>query len=95
LKDKKFVEEIIIAITSLKGLIIASLMDDDVIQALKLMEEYGFDYEDSLHLSVALRIGAEEVISNDEDFDKGSLRRIFDMSGLHEELFIFQLFIKK
>ena len=77
LRDEKFVEEVITAITSLRGLIIESLTSGDVFQALRLMKEYGFDYEDSLHLAVALRVGAKEIVSNDEDFDKSPLRRIF------------------
>ena len=77
LRDEKFVEEVITAITSLRGLVVEPLTGDDVIQALRLMEKYGFDYEDSLHLAVAVRIGAKEIISNDEDFDKSPLRRIF------------------
>lgn len=32
------------------------------------MERYDIDYEDSVHLAVALRKGAETIISNDEDF---------------------------
>jgi len=77
LRDEKFVEEVITAITSLRGLVVEPLTGDDVIQALRLMEKYGFDYEDSLHLAVAVRIGAKEIVSNDEDFDKSPLRRIF------------------
>jgi len=41
------------------------------------MEEYGIDYEDALHLTVALRKGAKEITSNDEDFDKTPLTRTF------------------
>jgi len=77
LRDEKFVEEVITAIMSLRGLIIESLTSGDVFQALRLMKEYSFDYEDSLHLAVALRVGAKEIVSNDEDFDKSPLRRIF------------------
>ena len=39
------------------------------------MEECDLDYEDSLHLSVARRVGAKETVSNDRDFDKTSLKR--------------------
>jgi len=34
------------------------------------MQKYGLDYEDSPHLSSAIRTGAKEIISNDKDFDK-------------------------
>ena len=77
LRDDKFVEEIIDAITSLKGLAIEPLMDEDIIWAFDLMKKYGLDYEDSLHLSVALRTGAKEIISNDEDFDRTPVKRLF------------------
>ena len=77
LRDKGFVEEVITAIMSLRGLIIEPLTSGDVSQAFRLMKEYGFDYEDSLHLAVALRVGAKEIVSNDEDFDGSPLRRIF------------------
>ena len=77
LKDKAFVERVISSLTVLKGLSLEPLKLEDFIQASELMEEYNIDYEDSLHLSVALRIGAKEVISNDKDFDKTPLKRIF------------------
>ena len=48
---------------------------EDFIRALDLMEEYSLDYEDSLHLSVAVRTEAKEIISNDRDFDKTPLKR--------------------
>ncbi|MCC6024602.1 MAG: PIN domain-containing protein [Thaumarchaeota archaeon] len=41
------------------------------------MKEYGLDYEDALHLAVALRNKAEEIISNDQDFDRTPLKRRF------------------
>jgi len=41
------------------------------------MEEYNLDYEDSLHLTTALRTDAKEIISNDKDFDKTPLKRSF------------------
>jgi len=41
------------------------------------MKEYDIDYEDSIHLTVALRKGAKEIVSNDKDFDGTQLRRIF------------------
>ena len=77
LRDDKFAGKIIDAITSLKGLAIEPLMDEDVTRALDLMKEYRLDYEDSLHLSVALRTGAKEIISNDEDFDRTPVKRLF------------------
>ena len=77
LKDKRLVEDIINAMTHLKGLLIDSLTPEDLIQAVELMKEYGIDYEDSIHLTVALRKGAKEIVSNDKDFDSTRLRRNF------------------
>ena len=62
-------------VTNLKGLVIEPLRPEDFTRALDLMEEYSLDYEDSLHLSVAVRAEAKEIISNDKDFDKTPLKR--------------------
>jgi predicted nucleic acid-binding protein len=40
-----------------------------------LMNECKLDYEDSLHLAVAIRSGAKEIISNDKDFDSTQIKR--------------------
>ena len=75
LKDKTLIEEVVNPIMNLKGLVIEPLRPEDYTQALDLMEEYSLDYEDSLHLSVAKRKGAKEIVSNDKDFDKTPLKR--------------------
>ena len=59
------------------GLVIEPLTPEDLIHAFKLMKEYDIDYEDSLHFTTALRTGAKEIVSNDQDFDKTPLRRQF------------------
>lgn len=41
------------------------------------MGEYELDYEDSLHLASAMRMGATEIISNDRDFDRTPFKRVF------------------
>ena len=41
------------------------------------MNDYKLDYEDSIHLAVAIRTGAQEIISNDKDFKTVSIKRIF------------------
>jgi predicted nucleic acid-binding protein len=33
------------------------------------MKEYDLDYEDAIHLAVAIRTCAQEILSNDKDFD--------------------------
>lgn len=77
LSDFSLVEGVIDSITSLKGLTIEALGPQDLTEAVTLMKEYGLDYEDSLHLTIALRKDVEEIISNDEDFDKTPLKRTF------------------
>ena len=77
LKDREFLESIINPITSLPGLEIAALREKDLTQALELMEAYSLDYEDALHLAVALREKATTIVSNDKDFDKTPLKRTF------------------
>lgn len=41
------------------------------------MKKYDLDYEDSLHFAAALKTSVKEIVSNDEDFDKTPLKRIF------------------
>lgn len=82
LKNKKFVEEVLNSIMSLPGLIITPLTIEDFTQAIKLMKEYDLDYEDSLHLAIAIRNKVKEIISNDEDFDKTPLKRVFNLEKL-------------
>ena len=77
LRDSSLVEGVINPITSLKGLVIDPLKPEDLTQAVALMKEYDLDYEDSLHLTAALRRSIKEIISDDRDFDKTPLRRTF------------------
>ncbi len=77
LKDKAFTENIIKAIIGIKGLIIEPLKPEDYAVALDLMGECRLDYEDSLHLAVAIRMGISEVISNDQHFNRTPLKRVF------------------
>ena len=75
LKDEIFVQQVINPITSIKGLVIESLRSEDFKKASDLMNECKLDYEDSLHLAVAIRTGAQEIISNDKDFDTTQIKR--------------------
>ncbi|MEM3502488.1 MAG: type II toxin-antitoxin system VapC family toxin [Candidatus Bathyarchaeia archaeon] len=77
LKDSTFIERLIDSIMSLKGLMIEPLRLEDLTRGVNLMREYRLDYEDSLHLATALRKNVKEIISNDKDFDKINLSRIF------------------
>lgn len=69
LRDRGFVGVVLRSITGLPGLLVVPFSLDDAVEALELMGRYGLDYEDALHLAVALRVGAEKIISNDGDFD--------------------------
>jgi predicted nucleic acid-binding protein len=75
LKDKAFTEEVITSITNIKGLTIEPLKPEDFTKAVELMENYKLDYEDSIHLAVATRTGAQEILSNDKDFDQAPIKR--------------------
>ena len=74
LKDKNFVQQVINPITSIKRLTIESLKSEDFKKGVDLMNEYKLDYEDSLHLAVAIRTGAQEIISNDKDFEATQIK---------------------
>src|SRR3990170_2010410 len=64
--------ETLVIIAGLTG---KSLKDKDFTKAVDLMKEYNLDYEDSIHLAVALRTGVQEIISNDKDFDVAPIKR--------------------
>lgn len=76
LKDKTFVEEVIHSLTHIKGLTIEPLRPEDFTKAVDLMNDYKIDCEDALHLTVATRTGAREIVSNDKDFDASPIKRI-------------------
>ena len=75
LKDKTFVEAVTTSLTRMKGLTIEPLKLEDFTGAMELMGNYKIDYEDALHLAVATRIGAHEIISNDKDFSTTHIKR--------------------
>ena len=75
LKDQDFVQQVINPMNSIKGLVIEPLKSEDFKKAAHLMNEFKLDYEDSLHLAVAIRTGAQEIISNDKDFDPAQIKR--------------------
>lgn len=77
LRNRDFVETIVEAVTGLHGLSLEPLTPGDMARAVELMNIYGLDYEDALHLAIALRAGAPYIISNDRDFDRTPLKRIF------------------
>lgn len=79
LKDKTLISEIVKAITGIKGLVIEPLKPEDFAIAIDLMNDYSLNYEDSVHLAVALRTGAKEIISNDKDFGSSPIKGVFKL----------------
>ncbi len=75
LKDRAFVEEVTNSLTHMKGLTIEPLKPEDLTVAVDLMSNSKIDYEDALHLAVATRIGAQEIVSNDKDFNTTQIKR--------------------
>ena len=75
LKDRPFVEEVTNSLTRMKGLTIEPLKAEDFTAATELMSNHKIDYEDALHLAVATRIRAKEIISNDKDFNATPIKR--------------------
>jgi len=75
LKDKNFVKDVVNAITQIKGLTIEPLKTEDFITAIDYMSDCKLEYEDSIHYAVATRTGAQEIVSNDKDFDSTPLKR--------------------
>jgi len=69
LRDGGFVGEVLGAVTGLPGLLVVPFSLEDLVEGVELMGRYGLDFEDALHLAVALRVGARKIISNDGDFD--------------------------
>lgn len=76
-KDPVLVKGVISPITSLKGLLIEPVTCTDFDEAITLMGKYNLDYEDALHLSVALRVGSSSIVTNDKDFQRTDLRTVF------------------
>ncbi len=75
LKDRAFVEEVTNSLTRMKGLTIEPLKLEDLTSATDIMSDCKLDYEDALHLAVATRVGAQEIISNDKDFSATPIKR--------------------
>jgi predicted nucleic acid-binding protein len=77
MRDAGFVAKVQEAIMGLPGLRIVPLTSMHFSRALNLMRIYGVDYEDAFHLAVAMDEGFDKIVSNDDDFDKTPLKRVF------------------
>ncbi len=77
LNDVWFVKKLASAFRELKGLEVVQLEAYDCVRAIVLMEKFRLDLEDALHLATALRLCARRIISNDADFDRAPLTRMF------------------
>ncbi len=60
------------------NLYFAPLDIDTYNKASALSEMYRLDFEDAIHLAVALDYESEAIYSNDEDFDRTPLKRVFE-----------------
>lgn len=77
LKDTSFINQLNTAFSSLINLDIIPLTAQQLIEAPTLMQEYKLDFEDAIHLNSALDNNATQIISNDKDFDRTPLTRLF------------------
>jgi predicted nucleic acid-binding protein len=64
-------------IQELPHLKIVPLEMEDFMRGIQCKNEYGIDLEDALHYAVAQRIGAQTIYSNDADFEKTDITRVF------------------
>lgn len=77
LKERTFAEDVLKAIIGLRGLQVEPLNVSQYSDALELMDTYGLDYEDALHLAVALQVKAQRIVTNDRDYEGTALVRVF------------------
>jgi len=77
LKDSSFVEEALTPLMGIRGLQVEPLTATCYTEALELMDVYGLDYEDALHLAVAIQVKARRIVSNDNDYDRTALERVY------------------
>jgi uncharacterized protein len=77
LKDRAFVEGVTNSLTHIKGLTVEPLKPEDLASAVDLMGNSKIDYEDALHLAVAISVGAQEIVSNDKDFTTVHIKKVF------------------
>ncbi len=77
LNDTSLINQINTAFSDLINLEIIPLTAKHLIEAPVLMREFNLDFEDAIHLNAALDNDATQIVSNDKDFDKTPLPRVF------------------
>ncbi len=77
LKNQTLVGEITESINDLTNLQIVPFTVKQAIEAPLLMSLYNLDFEDSLHLAAAMEYDATIIVSNNRDFDRTPLTRVF------------------
>jgi len=77
LRDRKFVTDIIEAISGLNKLEIKPFTSDIIEKALDAMKKFDLDLEDAIHYVTAIKYHAVKIISNDEDFERTDIQRVF------------------
>lgn len=77
LADREFVRDVINAIFSLKKLTLIPFSKRIISKAINIMNTLNLDFEDAIHYATAIESNAKKIITNDRDFDKTSLERIF------------------
>jgi len=77
LKDKEFVEDIYNAFTELNKLRLQPLDRKILKKAINAVKEKNLDLEDAIHYATAKEGNATRIITNDSDFDKTDILRVF------------------
>lgn len=78
-ETENFDEKVLIErLAEIRNLKIAPLKMDTYHRAVELIPKYKLDLEDSIHLATALEYNAEAIYSNDSDFDRCPIRRVFE-----------------
>jgi len=77
-KMEEKIEEKVKLISSIFCLEIAPLELSDFMEASRLVKKYRMDFNDCLSIALMKRMNIDTIYSNDRDFDKAKLKRIFE-----------------
>ena len=76
-KDQALIGQVTASITDLNGLRIIPLTIGQAVEAPFFMRQYNLDFEDALHLAAAMEYNSVRIVSNDRDFDRTPMSRVF------------------